>query len=263
MNEFQLFDLYFEEDCPYLDETTELLEIEGDGVMNILTRERGVAACVEELADYLSYRGLKVRSIKNGSNFEAGDVIISAKGDLRKLFRFWRVSQTFLSITCAIATKTRELVEKARKVNPDIVIATTRKTHPGMRVFEIKAVLAGGGNVHRNSLSDSILITANHLRVCDSIDVKTLKKKTLRCLEVEADPFEFAKVDVLLLDHYTPEQLKSLVPEIRKINPAVKIAVAGNIGDNVEDYAKYADVIVTSLPYYAKPLDLTCRIERI
>jgi nicotinate-nucleotide pyrophosphorylase (carboxylating)/molybdenum transport protein len=178
------------------------------------------------------------------------------------------VSQTFLSITCAIATETRKLVELARKVNPNVIVATTRKTHPGMRYFELKAVKAGGGEIHRNSLSDSVLITGNHLRVVEGLegleDLKTLRKIELEPRTAEEAMKYAGRADLLLLDHFSPGELEGLVPRLRELNPSLEIAVAGNIdSSNIMDYARLADVVVTSAPYYAGPLDLTARIERL
>jgi putative molybdenum utilization protein ModD len=263
---FDLFELYLHEDCPYEDETTELLKIEGEGVLRIITRVEGVSACTEDLAEFYMKKGLEVLDfVKSGENFKAGDEIFKAKGDAKKLFKLWRISQTFLSITCAIATKTSKLVSLATSVNSNVIIATTRKTHPGMRKFEIRAVIAGGGCVHRNSLSDSILITPNHLNFID--DLKEIR--SMRKIEIEPrneeEALKFAKIaDVILLDHYTPEELKELIPKLKSINPNLKVAVAGNVNeDDVKEFAKFADIIVTSAPYYAKPLDFTTKIERI
>ena len=140
-----LLTLYLEEDCPHDDITTELLNIGGDGEMAIKTRETGFAACTEDLAKALNSEGIKTKVfIKSGTKFEKGDVIFSATGELKDLFKVWRVSQTFLSITSGIATKTKILVEKARRANSKIIVATTRKTHPGFRYFEHCAVRAGG-----------------------------------------------------------------------------------------------------------------------
>jgi len=263
---FDLFELYLHEDCPYEDETTELLKIEGEGVLRIITRVEGVSACTEDLAEFYMKKGIDaLEFIRSGEKFKAGDVVFKAKGDVKTLFKLWRISQTFLSITCAIATETNKLVSLVKSVNPNVIIATTRKTHPGMRKFELKAVLAGGGHSHRNSLSDSILITPNHLNFVD--ELKNLR--SMRKIEIEPrneeEAFKFAKVaDVLLLDHYTPNELEKLVPKLKSLNPRLEIAVAGNVNENnIKDFAKFADVIVTSAPYYAKPLDFTTKIERI
>ncbi len=265
MSPERLLELYFDEDCPYFDETTELLGISGRGRMSIIPREEGISACTEELSGFLAKKGLSIDFLPSGSPFGAGKAILTAEGDLKTLFRVWRVSQTFLSITCAIATETKRLVELARRANPDVIVATTRKPHPGMRYFELKAVRTGGGEIHRNSLSDSILITQNHLRVAGRIEgLKALKKVEVEPRTVE-EAIEYAKTaDLLLLDHFSLDELEKLVPRLRELNPNLEIAVAGNItAGNIAEYARIADVIVTSAPYYAKPLDLTTRIERV
>ncbi len=259
------FDIYLSEDCPYGDETTELLEIEGDGRIRIKSREHGVAACMDDLAFFYKKNSLEVvNTVPNGAEFNPNDVIFEAQGDLPTLFKLWRISQTFLSMVCSIASKTRFAVELARKSNPDIMIATSRKTHPGFRKYELKAVKTGGGDHHRNSLSDSILITQNHLDVMD----KQVNLKAMRKIEIEPrtteEAYESAPVaDMLLLDHYEPQDLESLVPKLRALNPNLEIAVGGIDIGMIPEYAKYVDVIVTTAPYYSKPLDLTSKIRRM
>ncbi|WP_332881595.1 beta/alpha barrel domain-containing protein [Methanosarcina horonobensis] len=101
-----LFDLYFYEDCPYQDESAELLRLEGWGKMRIVSRENGTCACAGELAEYYERKGLKIRNyLEDGMTFKPGDAIFEAEGDLKLLFKLWRVSQTFLSLMCAISTK--------------------------------------------------------------------------------------------------------------------------------------------------------------
>ncbi|WP_094227141.1 nicotinate-nucleotide pyrophosphorylase [Methanolobus psychrotolerans] len=259
------FDLYLSEDCPYGDETTEFLGIEGNGRLRIKSREHGVAACMDDLAAFYKKKGLEVVSmVKNGAEFNPNDVIFEAQGDLPELFKLWRISQTFLSLVCSIASSTRFAVELAKKSNPDIMVATSRKTHPGFRKYELKAVKIGGGDHHRNSLSDSILITQNHLDVME----KQVKLRAMRKIEIEPrtreEAYESAPVaDLLLLDHYSPQELGSLVPELRALNPHLEIAVGGIDIGMIPEYAKLVDVIVTTAPYYAKPLDLTSRIRRM
>lgn len=258
------FDIYLSEDCPYGDETTELLEIEGSGRLRIKSREHGVAACMDDLAVFYKKHGLEVTNmVPNGAEFNPNDVLFEAQGELPTLFKLWRISQTFLSIVCSIAASTRFAVELARKSNPDIMIATSRKTHPGFRKYELKAVKTGGGDHHRNSLSDSILITQNHLDVMD----KKVKLKAMRKIEIEPrtteEAYESAPLaDMLLLDHYEPQDLELLVPQLRALNPNLEIAVGGIDIGMISDYAKHVDVIVTTAPYYSKPLDLTSKIRR-
>jgi nicotinate-nucleotide pyrophosphorylase (carboxylating)/molybdenum transport protein len=259
------FDLYLSEDCPYGDETTELLGIGGKGRLRIMPREHGVAACMDDLGDLYRKNGLEVvSSLGNGAEFNAHDVIFEAQGDLPLLFRLWRVSQTFLSLVCAIASNTRFCVELAHKVNPDLIIATSRKTHPGFRKYELKAVKIGGGQHHRNSLSDSVLISQNHLNVIENLG----RLRSTRKIEIEPrsreEAYKYAPLaDVLLLDHFSPEELGSIVPELRALNPGIEIAVGGIDLKRAAEYAKSADIIVTSELYYSKPLDLTAKIRKV
>ncbi|AKB73491.1 Molybdenum transport system protein ModD [Methanosarcina lacustris Z-7289] len=259
-----LFDLYFYEDCPYQDESAELLRLEGKGTLRIRTREAGVCACAEDLAEYYEKKGLKVlKYLRDGEKFEPQDSIFEAKGDLKTLFKLWRVSQTFLTIMCAIAGKTSSFVSAARKANPDLIIATSRKTHPGSRMFELKAVRAGGGDIHRNSLSDSIQLSQNHLEVAGELgELRAMKKIEIEPRSRE-EAFKYAEMsDIMLLDHLSPEELRELVPELKKLNPKLELAVGGIKAINIPEYAPLVDIIVISAPYYANPLDFTTKIER-
>lgn len=260
-----LFDLYFYEDCPYQDESAELLRLEGKGTLRIRTREAGICACAEDLAEYYEKKGLTVlKYLRDGEKFEPQDSIFEAKGDLKTLFKLWRVSQTFLTIMCAIAGKTSAFVSAARKANPDIIIATSRKTHPGSRIFELKAVQAGGGNIHRNSLSDSIQLSQNHLEVAGELG----KLRAMKKIEIEPrsreEAFKYAEMtDIMLLDHLSPEELRELGPELKKLNPKLELAVGGIEAKRIPEYAPLVDIIVISASYYANPLDFTTKIERL
>jgi nicotinate-nucleotide pyrophosphorylase (carboxylating) len=260
-----LLEMYFFEDCPYEDESVELLGIDGRGKLRIVTREAGVCACAGELAEYFEKKGVTVLNyLEDGRKFGPEDIILEAEGDLKLLFRFWRVSQTFLSIMCAIASKTDSLVNAGKKENPDLIIAATRKTHPGTRMFELKAVRAGGGHIHRNSLSDSIQISQNHLEVVGGLN----RLRAMKKIEIEPrsreEAFKYARdADIMLLDHISPEELQKIGPEIKQLNPKLELAVGGIEAEKIPDYAPFVDIIVISAPYYAKPLDMTTKIEKI
>ena len=145
-------------------------------------------------------------------------------------------------------------------------MVATRKAHLGMRIDEMEAIQDGGAIYHRNSLSDTILITQNHLRVLGSLP-ETLYSMQHK-IEFEPSSVEeayryAATVDVMLLDHFEPEVLRDIVPKLRQLNPRIKVGVAGGITlETVQQYAKYVDIIVLSSVLYAPPLDITCRITR-
>ncbi|WP_406660226.1 nicotinate-nucleotide pyrophosphorylase [Methanolobus sp. ZRKC3] len=260
-----LFELYLAEDCPYGDETTELLGIEGKGRLRIMTREHGVAACMDDLGKLYESRGLEVvSSFRNGEEFNPNDVIFEAQGDLPMLFKLWRFSQTFLSMVCAIASMTRYTVELARKVNPEVMIATTRKTHPGFRKYELKAVTIGGGAHHRTSLSDSVQITQNHFNVIEELgQLRSMRKIEIEPNTVE-DAYKYAAMaDIIMLDHKSPGEMKTIVPKLRELNPKLRIAIGGIDIEKVSEYAALVDTIITTAPYYASPLDMSTKIRKL
>jgi nicotinate-nucleotide pyrophosphorylase (carboxylating)/molybdenum transport protein len=256
------------EDCPYGDITTELLAIHGQGRFRFITRVDAVVSGTYRLKKFFEAKKLKVISwIRPGAGAKQGDVLIEAEGDLTTLFTLWRICQTYLTVVCAIATKTQAMVAAAREVNPFIrIVVACRKAHPGMRLDEIEAVQDGGALYHRNSLSDTILITQNHMRVLGCLPDKldSMQHK----IEFEASTIEqayqYAKaVEIMLLDHFEPDRLCEIVSKLRGMNPDLQIGVAGGITlDTVKSFAGHVDSIVLSSVLYAEPLDIICRIEK-
>jgi molybdenum transport protein len=266
------------EDIQYVDLTTSALGIgSAEGVARVFFREDGVVACSEEAARIYELAGARVEYfVRSGEWVQANQVVLEARGKSSSLHLAWRVAQTLLSYASGVATYTRRMVEKARRVNPGVVIATTRQTPPGTRPFYIKAVLAGGGIVHRQSLSDSILIFDNHLAFLEERRVSEAVKRALkfgggRSVGVEVRDLEEAIEAIesgayyIQFERVQPNILRDWVKKIRELNSRVVIGVGGGITiDNVEEYASTGvDVIVTSAPYRAKPIDVSTRMEKI
>ncbi len=262
-------ELGLQEDCPYADITTELLGIEGQGRLRFITREEAVVSGTTRLKDFFESQKLEVVFCeKSGEFIQKGDIIIEAIGDLKILFKMWRICQTYLTTLCAIATETRKIVDVARVANPEIeIVVACRKAHLGMRQEEIEAVEDGGGLYHRNSLSDTVLITQNHLRVLGKLptDIKSFHHKIEMEPRNEEEAYECASFcDVVLLDHFEPEVLEFVVKNLKEINPCLKVGVAGGItAARIKEFAKFVDIIVLSSVLYASPLDFTCKIEGI
>ncbi|HEY3362604.1 MAG TPA: hypothetical protein VGK06_12535 [Methanosarcina sp.] len=134
---------------------------------------------------------------------------------------------------------------------------------PEPRRFELKAVRAGG-DIHRNSLSDSIQISQNHLEVIGELG----KLRAMKKIEIEPrsreEALRYAKdADIMLLDHLSPEELKKVGSELKQLNSRLEIAVGGIEAKRIPEYAPFVDIIVISAPYYANPLDLTTKIRKI
>jgi nicotinate-nucleotide pyrophosphorylase (carboxylating)/molybdenum transport protein len=256
------------EDCPYGDITTELLAIGGQGRFQFISRVDAVVSGTPRLAEFFAAHKLAVvSSHRSGEKIHKGDVIIEASGDITTLFKLWRICQTYLTVMCAIATQTDKIVRAARDVNDKLeIVVASRKAHLGMRADEIQAVLDGGAVYHRNSLSDTILITQNHMRALGALP------DTLHSFhhKIEFEPssaeeaYRYAGVvDVMLLDHFAPDELAVVAGKLRALNPRLVVGVAGGITlATVKDYAPLVDIVVLSAVLYAPPLDITCRIAR-
>jgi nicotinate-nucleotide pyrophosphorylase (carboxylating) len=174
-------------------------------------------------------------------------------GPLRQVLRGERVALNFLMRMSGIATMTRSLVEECQKVNSTVRIAATRKTTPGFRFYEKKAVRLGGGDPHRTRLDDGILIKDNHLTVVGSVTEAVTRAKTLsfsKKVEVEVETREQAEeaaragADIIMLDNMSVTEAQHAFEAIKRIDKRVMVEVSGGITpQNAVSYARYADVI--------------------
>ena len=105
----------------------------------------------------------------DGDNIDSETSIFELEGNAHDILKTERLLLNILSHLSGIATFTHSVVMEAKKVNPNVDILATRKTIPGMRVFEKEAVLHGGGKTHRLRLDDAILIKDNHLKLSNNI----------------------------------------------------------------------------------------------
>ncbi|QTA38238.1 carboxylating nicotinate-nucleotide diphosphorylase [Thermosipho ferrireducens] len=157
-----------------------------------------------------------------------------------------RTMLNIFSLMTAIATKTYNLVSRIRGTTK---LAATRKVFPGIGNLEKLAVMHGGGDTHRFSLSDCIMIKDNHIKlyggVKEAIDeVKkygSFTKKIEVEIEKEEDAFIAAKygADIVMLDNFSPEKAKSLAWKLKQSFSDLIIEVSGGINEN--NYLEYVD----------------------
>ncbi len=268
------------EDVPYGDLTTSTLGITDQGAsISFAARDRPlVAACTEEAVRLCRLYGLEIDGwVKSGTLIPPKSSFLEARGEAASVHRLWKTVQNLLDYACGIATYTREAVLLARSANPDIVVATTRKTIPFTKKIAIKAVESGGGIAHRLGLSESILIFEYH-RIFFASDkdfseaFNHMKKMNPeKKIVVEADDLaqalKFAQLgaDILQLEKFTLTKLSEAVRTLRSDYPDIKLIATGGV--SVKNIAEYAgtgvDMIVTSSPYNAQPADIKVRIEAL
>ncbi len=155
----------------------------------------------------------------DGSKVRKNTIIASVFGPVRSLLMAERTALNFMGRMSGIATLTAKFVAKTAPY--DVRIAATRKTTPGLRALEKRAVLHGGGHTHRGSLSDAIMVKDNHIALAGGVD------KAVRAVMAGADHMtkvsievdtvaQFKKVlkhrpDVILLDNMGLDDLRTCV----------------------------------------------------
>ncbi|MCL7395757.1 MAG: carboxylating nicotinate-nucleotide diphosphorylase [Thaumarchaeota archaeon] len=260
---FRKFLSFLEEDVPFRDVTTDAL-IPEDVVVraHVVAKQSCVVACIDDIVYFLERLGLHVKElVKDGAEVEKGAVLLELVGPARVVLGVERLMLNILMHCSGIATEVRKLVRLVRKVNSKIRVAATRKTLPGLRYFEKKAVLVGGGDVHRYSLSDAILIKDNHIKIIGSVEkaLEVVKNKAsfVQKVEVETSTIEEAikaaesGVDIIMLDNMKSEEVAKVVEELKRrgLREKVLIEVSGGItSENILEYAKL-DVDIISCGY--------------
>jgi molybdenum transport protein len=270
---------FIEEDLPYGDLTTSLLGIGTlQGGITFTSREPTTLCCTEEAARILERCGATISAlIPSGTTVNAGVTILSAIGPARSLHAGWKVALNLLESASGIATRTREIVNRAKAVNAALSVVTTRKSFPGTKKIAIKAIMAGGAVPHRLGLSESVLVFRQHTAFCGGLEhfLQTIAGLKANIPEqkiiVEADSAEdalsiaAAGVDVVQIDKLQPETLSVLVQQLRKAAPDVIISAAGGINsENASAYAETGvDMLVLSSVYFGKPSDIAVSIVSI
>ena len=267
------------EDLPYFDLTSLSVRL-GSKVARIsfTTRHAAVICGTEEAVKIFEKFHIQPTLLSvSGEYIDEGIKFLEGEGLANNIHSIWRVTTNLMEFSSGIATRMRDLLNLAREVNPDISVVTTRKSLPFTKKLSLKAIQAGGGNVHRLGLSDTVLIFGNHIKFIGGIDNLILKLPEIaqraagRSITVEVKNAEdalkiaAAELNGIQLDNLPADTLKKLIPQIRKKNPALRIAAAGNINStNIREYSDTgADIIVTSSPYYGKPADFQVNIEPV
>jgi nicotinate-nucleotide pyrophosphorylase (carboxylating) len=266
---------FLEEDTPFGDVTSEAILSGIRCTAAIYARQEGVIAGVEEADMLLSSLGLGVQvQASDGSRVGKGTVVLEITGAAETILLAERTTLNIMGRMSGIATRTRLLVDRIQGVNPRCRLASTRKTAPGLRILDKKAVIIGGGDSHRYSLSDMILIKDNHLSLVPLRDAitKALEQSPYRRVEVEVTTPSMAEeaarmgISLLMLDNMSPQQVAETLHLLERegLRRSMVIEVSGGITEeNILSYARLPiDVIsMGSLTHSTPALDLSMEIR--
>lgn len=202
--------------------TDALIDPETQGRLALRAREAGVVAGLD--AAMLAGRIIDPDMVfaiaaPDGASVKAGDTILEIEGAARSVLMAERTMLNFVGRLSGVATLTRAYVDAV--AGTSAIVASTRKTTPGLRALEKRAVRLGGGGAHRYGLNDAVLIKDNHIAAAGSV-AEALKRARaaaghLTCIEIEVDNLTQLEEALphaptaILLDNFSLADLKAAV----------------------------------------------------
>ena len=251
-------------------------QVPGETTGRLVTTERGVAAGLDAAAAVFAYLDVAVTErIDDGAAVEPGDAVLRVAGPAREVLRGERVAVNVAGHASGVATKTRRAVAAAREVDDDVRVAATRKTTPGLRGIEKRAVATAGGDTHRLDLSHAVMVKDNHVAELGlERAVERFRDRVSFATKVEVEVEEpgdapraaAAGADVVLLDNMDPETTEEAVDLLaeRAADLGREVLAEASGGITVETVPEYAatgvDVIsLGSLTHSAAALDYSFR----
>lgn len=269
----QLFDIAFAEDLGPGDQTS-LACIPTDKVQKakIYAKDKGVVAGVQLGKELFENKipGVTIAIMKNdGDQVKNGETIMEIEGNAILLLSTERIVLNFMQRLSGIATLTYNVTQKIAHTNAKVL--DTRKTTPGLRIFEKEAVKIGGGHNHRMGLFDMIMIKDNHIDFAGGIDAAIQKANTYRSennadlkIEIEVRDFnelntvlQHGNIDRIMLDNFTPETLQKA---IELIDGKYETEASGGITiDTIVPYAETGVDYISlgALTHSAKNFDIS------
>ncbi len=260
---------WLQEDIGHHDVTN---HVPGETTGRLVATEPGVAAGLEAAARVFEYLDVTVEaSVTDGTTLAAGDQLLRVSGPAKSILRGERIAVNVVGHASGIATRTRTAVDAAQQESQSVRIAGTRKTTPGLRGVEKRAVVAGGGDTHRLDLSHMVMVKDNHIAEMGLEDaVAHFRERasfgTKIEVEVErpaaAPQAAAAGADIVLLDNTSPSRVREAVETLTAEYPDVLTEASGGITlETVPAYAKTGIDIISmgSLTHSAPSLDLSFR----
>lgn len=277
LSDLQLIRLALKEDIGEGDITTRAMGVKGrNGRATVFAKSEGIISGIEQFKTVFKVLSPKVSfrsQTKNGKRVSSGEQVIQIIGPLDALLMGERTAMNILSHLSGVATLTAKFVDKVKGF--PVKILDTRKTMPGMRVWEKAAVRHGGGANHRHGLYDMYLVKENHITAAGGM-LKALSKvrkhsfKTGAKIEIEVRNISELKLvlpykpDYVLLDNFARPDLKKAVELTKSASKKTLLEASGNI--TLKNIIRVASsgvdrISIGALTHSAPALDLSFRIS--
>jgi nicotinate-nucleotide pyrophosphorylase (carboxylating) len=271
---------FLKEDLGQGDLTSEALIEDGQkAIGRLFLREDGIAAGLAEARKVFELLGCSMEFlVEDGAKVSIGETLFTIEGPARALLSGERTALNIISRMSGIATYVSEAVRIVSSVNSAVRVAATRKTAPGLRDLDKKAVELGGGDTHRLRLDDLVLIKDNHLELLPSITEAIRKAKEnvsfTKKIEVEvrnlkeAIEASEAGADIVMFDNMSPKDIKKCLDILEKQgkrNGRLFEASGGIILENLSDYAASGVDIISmgSITHSVRGLNVKLEIAMI
>jgi nicotinate-nucleotide pyrophosphorylase (carboxylating) len=244
------------------------------GQAKLLVKEEGIIAGIE-LAERIFKRydpSIEIEVfLKDGDRVKLGDIAFIVRGPSISILSTERLVLNFMQRMSGVATQTRTIVDLIDGTNAKLL--DTRKTTPGIRYMEKWAVRIGGGVNHRFALYDMIMLKDNHIDYAGGVkpaieNANDYLKQTGKDLKIEVEVrneeeldevLAVGNVDRIMLDNFTPERLRKVLP---LIPDSIETEASGGI--TVETIRGFAEtgvdfISVGALTHSVKSLDMSLK----
>jgi len=247
------------------------------GKMKLLVKEDGILAGVEVAKEVIRQVNPTIKMtqwLKDGDPIKVGDIVFELEGPAQSMLTAERSLLNFMQRMSGIATCSKKYADAVAGTKTKIL--DTRKTTPGLRMFEKYAVHLGGSENHRFGLYDMIMLKDNHIDFAGGIEKaidttrQYLKNNGLDLkIEIETRNLDEVKrvidhggVDRIMLDNFSPEKIKEA---LILINGKFETEASGGITlENIRGYAESGvDFIsIGALTHHIKSLDLSLKFVK-
>ncbi|MHA2085680.1 MAG: carboxylating nicotinate-nucleotide diphosphorylase [Candidatus Thorarchaeota archaeon] len=234
--------------------------LKADAVGTMFAKDKAIFAGAKEVLAIAEISGLTCELLAFEGNWVGPqEPVLRLMGSARVLLSIERVCLNIVQRMSGIATMTFKMMDLVREGGPKVVVAATRKTTPGFRYFEKRAVTIGGGDPHRYALDDMVLIKNNHIAVVGGIstairsarDSVSFSKKISCEVRSLSEAIEAVQsgADIILLDNFSPKEVEKTHKTLAEkgLRERVLLESSGGINEsNIKDYAASGTDIISS-----------------